>query len=574
MTRIFRAPLPPTQHEMLSHMPRTLSAAIIGLVLLAGLPAQNQVLQLQNTGTSGWFDVANVTGLAPANITVEAWFTYDETTVTAPPSWAFPTILRKNLAANSEEYMLRVQAGNNGNRSLLWLVRTPNGVVRASYNFAPGEFLNWTHVAGTWDGTTIRLFLNGSEVATGLGTGNLVDNGGALKVGAGDTAPGSAAEIWNGGLDHVRIWSVARTSAQIMSTMFTPLGAAPGLEAEWLLEGDAFDVTGNLHDGVLAAPATFVTATLPTPSFQVNSAEANFDLNGNQGSVFAPAITTAMVGEQVNVNLSTSVPATLYDLALTAPAGLVPSNAGGFLTPGGQHVNMDLTDPSLTMVFGGSFATPFVPYPGPLTLPLVMPAPAALSSQMIVLDATAVDGFRLSAGATLNAIPCPSSWNFDALASIGQGQFPLGLVDGGGALAWTTHTGGTTSTGTGPTSAFSPSNYIYCETSGSGGTAQFIFDTCPVDVTALSNFTLDFALSRIGASIGTLNIYQDDGSGTFATLIATYTGADPAQAQGGTEWSNESIPVIPSSGFIAFRFEYTAGGTFTGDIAIDDLQVR
>ena len=103
--------------------------------------------------------------------------------------------------------------------------------------------------------------------------------------------------------------------------------------------------------------------------------------------------------------------------------------------------------------------------------------------------------------------------------------------------------------------------------------STFIIDSAPVANTSAPTNTLEFQLSRIGATIGTLNVYMDDGAGTF-NLLATYTGPDANQSQGGTEWSAENLDLtnggtltVPAN--IVIRFEYTYGGSFTGDLAID-----
>ena len=89
---------------------------------------------------------------------------------------------------------------------------------------------------------------------------------------------------------------------------------------------------------------------------------------------------------------------------------------------------------------------------------------------------------------------------------------------------------------------------------------------------------LNFHMSRIGATIGTLNVMMDDGLGVFSTL-ATFTGPNPAQTQGGVEWDLHIIDLtaggtltVPAN--IVLRFEYTYGGSFTGDLAIDNICLR
>jgi hypothetical protein len=136
------------------------------------------------------------------------------------------------------------------------------------------------------------------------------------------------------------------------------------------------------------------------------------------------------------------------------------------------------------------------------------------------------------------------------------------------------HTGGTSSAATGPTSAFSLPNYVYCETSGFTN-STFTFETCPVDATMPPLSTLSFQLSAIGATIGTLNVYQGDGAGTFnPTPIFTQTGAEPGQAQNGVEWTTKTVPLTIVNPQVAFRFEYLSGTSFTGDLAIDDIVVN
>ena len=258
---------------------RALAAVLVVCSLCSG---QNQGLLVSNTLTTGYFDVANAVGLAPANITVEDWVTYDETTITAPPTFVWPTIVRKNLAAGGEEYLLRVHSSNTTNRNLRWAVRTPSGLVNCIWPFGPGALLGLTHVAATWDGTTARIIINGAQVASATGTGALVDNGGALRVGNGDAA---TPEYWNGVLEDVRIWSVARTESDIRSTMFTPLQVAANLEAAWILDGDALDYSGNNHHGVLVPPAVFVPVTFMP------------GITGRLYSQFAMTISTAFARE-------------------------------------------------------------------------------------------------------------------------------------------------------------------------------------------------------------------------------------------------------------------------------------
>jgi hypothetical protein len=382
------------------------------LVLLLGLcpPLIAQTAQgllVSNTQAGGYFDVSNVTGLAPQSITVEAWVTYDETTIT-PAGNAWPTLIRKNVAPGGEEYFLRVNAGSTANRVLTWKVVTAGGAVNASWNFAAGELSTLTHVAGVWDAVAgeARLVVNGATVATATGTGPLVDNGGAARIGGGDP---SVPENWNGVIDEMRVWSVALTDAQIAASMFTQILTGANLVASWILEGDALDYTGNGHDGTLVQPATFTPVTLPQPTYQVNTGACSLDIEGVSSSIFAPGVVRRCPGQAVNLNLGgTPGP---WDAVLTLGASAVPDTTG-LLAP--WRVNVDLTDPTVTFLNGLAFSAAN-PLPT-ATLPLATPV-AALTIQLVVVDPSQPLALAFSSVVTLepdstglsSTVPGPTS---------------------------------------------------------------------------------------------------------------------------------------------------------------------
>ena len=68
----------------------------------------------------------------------------------------------------------------------------------------------WTHLAATWDGATLLLYVNGIEVASKPRTGQLATSGNPLEIGW-DSDFGTN---FVGTLDEVRIYNTARTAAQ------------------------------------------------------------------------------------------------------------------------------------------------------------------------------------------------------------------------------------------------------------------------------------------------------------------------------------------------------------------------
>ena len=103
----------------------------------------------------------HVTLLPQTGFTIEAWITYDGTTLGTGYRW--PCIARQNVNPNAESFVFRVDAANTQSRLIKLAVRTTSSFQEASYSFVTGEFAKWTHVAGTFDGDYIKIYINGVE---------------------------------------------------------------------------------------------------------------------------------------------------------------------------------------------------------------------------------------------------------------------------------------------------------------------------------------------------------------------------------------------------------------------------
>ncbi|MCA8973975.1 MAG: LamG domain-containing protein [Planctomycetes bacterium] len=243
-------------------MNQSLASFSLALTLLPALAAQNLGIALSAT-VDGYVDVPYSSQVVPqSGITVEAWITYDDATL--PTGWRYPTVLRQgHTTGGSEDYFLRVEAGNTGARTLRWKVVDQNNTNFAvNWPFATGQLLTWTHVACTYDGVTAAMYVNGTQVgsvaANGLPIRDL--NSESLRIGKGSDVA-TPIEVWNGEIDEVRLWPFARTQAEIAQTMSYQLAGVPGLVSTWSLDGHLLDLSGNQH-ATSSGQVTFTPNTL------------------------------------------------------------------------------------------------------------------------------------------------------------------------------------------------------------------------------------------------------------------------------------------------------------------------
>ena len=109
----------------------------------------------------------------------------------------------------------------------------------------------WTHFAVTSDGTVRRHYVNGVLSNEFVEGGPLTTSTAALRIGSDVdwlVAPRAA-------LDEFRLWNVARTQAQIQSTMNQAIKTATtGLVAVWPLDTNGQAAVGGHNGNVVGTP--------------------------------------------------------------------------------------------------------------------------------------------------------------------------------------------------------------------------------------------------------------------------------------------------------------------------------
>ena len=197
--------------------------------------------------------------LGAATFTIETWFRRDGPGSTATTGSggivAVPLVTKGMAETEGDNRDTNYFLGIDGKRRVLAadFEDTVNGGNHPAYGVTPICDGVWYHAAVTYDGTTWRLYLNG-VLETQLVAGNFTPRFDSIQHAALGTAlnsNGSASGAFQGALDEVRIWNVARDASQIQSAMTDVLPSAPGLIGRWSLdEGTGTSISDSSGSGV------------------------------------------------------------------------------------------------------------------------------------------------------------------------------------------------------------------------------------------------------------------------------------------------------------------------------------
>src|SRR6266853_1802381 len=165
---------------------------------------------------TGFVTIANSASLNLASsMTLEAWVFPTAT----PTDWS--TVLLKEQTG---ALVYTLYAGSPFDRPHAKFNTSSDNSGERSVRGSSGLALNtWTHLAGTYDGATLSLYLNGTLVATEAFSGAIVTSTGALRIG-GNSVWG---EFFRGRIDEVRIYNRALSQAEVQADMNTSATGAP-----------------------------------------------------------------------------------------------------------------------------------------------------------------------------------------------------------------------------------------------------------------------------------------------------------------------------------------------------------
>ncbi|MBI5386816.1 MAG: metallophosphoesterase [Verrucomicrobia bacterium] len=236
--------------------------AIVLVMLTSTLPTVAASSGLQFDGGDDYVTFGQAPELGAATFTIETWFKRNGpgvavTTGSSGLVAAVPLVAKGRGQADGSNVDMNWFLGLSGNRLAADFEDLATGLnhpVLGSTAIVDGQ---WYHAAATYDGSTWRLYLNGVQDAAVIV--NQVPRHDSIQhasLGSALDSSGTPAGFLAGALKEVRVWSVARSEAEIAAGMnLTFPAGTPGLLGRWALDETsgtiAMDSSGNAVHGAL-----------------------------------------------------------------------------------------------------------------------------------------------------------------------------------------------------------------------------------------------------------------------------------------------------------------------------------
>lgn len=201
-------------------------------------PTGSTSLSLDGSSESGAAGNLNLSGSA---LSFEGWIKPSSFKSGSP----YISSLMGTEISDSNSALLRLGDANIANNKLQFVLSINN--VQQKLTAATALSANtWYHVAATYDGSSMKIYINGVLDATKSQTGAFSSNG-AFNVGYSY----STSRNFNGKVDEVRVWKKALTQTEISQNMCNVSVPATSLSAYWKFnEGSGSSVQDSSGNGV------------------------------------------------------------------------------------------------------------------------------------------------------------------------------------------------------------------------------------------------------------------------------------------------------------------------------------
>jgi hypothetical protein len=199
-------------------------------------------------GSDDYVDVGTSSTLLPSNITVSFWAKGNAT-----PAQYDSFMGKTNGAGWTQGWGFYF----NSATELDFFIQTWN----ANRAYATVTPSNWNHIVGTWDGSTVKLYVNGVLGTTASYSGSITGSGNPFEIGR----LGSNSYNLNSNIANVQIYNRALNTTEIGQIKASPYSVTSGLIGYWPMLGgpSELDRSGQGNTGTYTNGPTSST-TYPT----------------------------------------------------------------------------------------------------------------------------------------------------------------------------------------------------------------------------------------------------------------------------------------------------------------------
>jgi len=296
--------------------------------------ATGEVGQAFSVANGTYVDVPNAAGLNPTNaITVDAW-------VNGTQFGSLAAMVKK--ADLSAGYAMEMASGPFA----FWV--NIGGAWHPTYSTTTPAPNTWYHVAGTYDGSTLAIYVNGVlESSTPL-TGGITAASNDLNFGRDPANPSDASRYWDGLIDEVEIFNRGLSASEVQSIYNAGSAGKCKSAVAGTLYSTGFEnppfTLGNLsgQDGwQVSSVCAPVSATVLVENTLVQSGSQAVSVGGSvscqSGPYHSDSSTGPLVELSAGIYIATSSSQTQWQFAGLGP-GLAPFIGGVGILATGQIV--------------------------------------------------------------------------------------------------------------------------------------------------------------------------------------------------------------------------------------------
>jgi hypothetical protein len=269
-------------------------------------------------------DYITATGNNDTRLTFSMWVRTEDTTLRGIATMA--------ESPGSSTHDRNLYLNTTGN----FVARIFDGASKRAIGTSVAQSNTWYHIAMTYDGTNLKLYVNGVNEAT-TASGNPFTGYSTPEFIVGQTfgsIDGETVLFFDGQIDEVRVYDTALTQAQIHASMYSHIsGSASNLKNYYRYNEatgtTAFDETSNNFDATFGASTAAPTWTSGYVADQFNDSEAAYTVTASENQT------------NFDIDGGTNVSSTTTGTVSVAATTMTLTDASNFPSSGTAYIEGD-----------------------------------------------------------------------------------------------------------------------------------------------------------------------------------------------------------------------------------------